>query len=290
MDVLLLPLVNGLTQAAVLFMIAAGLTLIYGVLGVINFAHGSFVMLGSYLTMFFFVGKFDTVLGLFSFIFISSVVITLLGWAVEVLVMRRMYKANEFYMVLATYAILLIIEGCVEKYWGASPLSLPLPDSLNTTISIFGISVPFYSILICIIGIAVMGILWFLMNHTNLGRIIRAAAADKTMTNSLGVNVPALFTVVFVIGIFLAAFAGGLLAPTVALLPNMGVNLVIQAFVVVVVGGLGNIKGALLSAVLVGVLDSFLGFYIPVLTGITSYIVMAVILTIRPQGLLGKVG
>jgi branched-chain amino acid transport system permease protein len=288
MDVVLLPLVNGLTQAAVLFMIAAGLTLIYGVLDVINFAHGSFVMLGSYLTMFFFVGKFETVTGLFIFIFVSSIIIALIGWAMEVFVLRRMYKADEFYMVLATYAILLMIEGGVEKYWGSSPLSLPLPASLNTTISIVGISVPLFSILICVIGLAVMLLLWYMMNHTNLGKIIRAAAADQTMTNSLGVNVPALFTIVFIIGIFLAAFAGGLLAPTVALLPNMGVNLVIQAFVVVVVGGLGNINGALIAAVLIGVLDSFLGFYVPVLTGITFYIVMAIILMIRPQGLLGK--
>ena len=285
---ILLPLINGLSQAAVLFISAAGLTLVFGVLRIVNFSHGSFMMGAGYLA-FALAGARDLGPGgLAVLVLTAGVAVGVLAAIVEVAVLRRVYAAPEFYMVLATYAVLLLMQGAVEHVWGLNPLSLRMPAALNVGVSVLGVLVPVYSLVTAAAGGVVAVGLWVFLTRTAIGKVIRAAASDRSMTEALGVNVPALYTIVFAVGVCLAAIAGGITAPTISLLPEIGVGFVIQAFSVVVVGGLGSVGGALLAAVLLGVLDSFLSVYVPVLGGITFFVAMAAILIVRPHGLLGR--
>jgi len=286
MNELLLPLVNGLAAGALLFMVAAGLTLLFGVMGVVNFAHGNFVMLGAYLLFALTGGP----LGLLAFagLAVVAALATGAGGALtERLVIRRIYGSGELYVVLATYAVLLLVQGLVEEIWGLRPVSVALPSVLRGGVSLGGVTVPVYALAVLVSGLLVALLLWLLLSRSELGRQIRAAAEDRTTTQALGINVPLLYTIVFTLSIFLAGLAGAMLAGNTALTPGLGVEYVIGAFAVVVVGGLGSIPGALLGALVLGVADSAIAYYVPVLTGITFYVAMALVLIIRPHGLLG---
>lgn len=283
----LLPLVNGLAQSAILFLAAAGLSLVFGVLRVVNFAHGSFMMLGAYVAWSLVASQGLSLAAFVVAVLGAGLIVALLGAATEVVIIRRTYGSTLLHVVVVTYAVLLLIDGLVQLKWGNAPLSLNLPDLLAGGTPVFGVMVPVYSLLLIAIGLVAGAGLWLFLQGTATGRLIRAAAADNQMSEALGVNVPRIFTIVFSVGICVAALGGALSAPTVSLSPGMGLNQVIQAFAVVVVGGLGSIPGALLAAVLLGVVDSFLTSYLPVLSGITFYLGMAAVLLVRPQGLLG---
>ena len=285
----LLPLVNGLAQGSLLFITAAGLTLVFGVMHVVNFAHGHFMMLAGYL-MFSGVGALSSVgpWGLLALVVAAGIAVAALGAVTEVSLIRRLYGAGEMYMVLGTYGVLLVMQGVIEKVWGLNPVSVSIPDPLRGGVAVGGVILPVYSIVLILAGVIIAAGLITILQRTGIGRTIRAAAADRDMTQALGVNVPLLYTAVFAVGALLAGIAGALAAPPIALHVDLGVNFVIQAFAVVVVGGLGSVHGALIGAMLLGVMDSYLGFYFPILVGVSFYVVMATVLVVRPQGLFGQ--
>jgi len=287
LETLFLPFVNGLTWAMMVFLVASGLTLVFGVLKILNFAHGGFFMLGVYLT-YTFVGN-DTLSPLkFSLIvLLCGIILAIVGAVIEKLIIRRFYQLDEAYLLIATYALLLICEGSVEGIWGLQILSLSCPTGLGGGTDVVGKTIPTYSLVIIASGLVVAVSIYALINLTAAGKIVKAAADDPDMTSALGVNVSFIYAVIFAFSIFLASVAGGIGAPDQAITPTMASSFIIQAFGVVVVGGLGSVGGAFLAAIILGLADSFGTVYLPQLSGITFYVAMTLILLIKPRGLLG---
>lgn len=285
METLFLPLVNGMTWAMMVFLVASGLSLVFGVLKILNFAHGGFFMLGVYLTYTFIRNHALSPLKFFLIVFLCGIILAIIGAILERLIIRRFYQLDEAYMLIATYALLLVIEGCVEGIWGLQFLALPSPKGLGGGTEIFNTIIPSYSLVIIASGVAVAVLLNLLINRSPAGKIIRAAAGDPDMTSALGINVPIIYTMIFAFGIFLAAIGGGIGAPNQAITPTMASSFIIQAFGVVVVGGLGNIGGAFLAAIILGLVDSFGTIYLPQIPGIAFYAAMALILLVKPHGL-----
>ena len=286
---ILLPIFNGLSQGVLLFLIAAGLSLIFGVLGIINFAHGGFFMLGAYLGFAVAQGRSLPLLPFIAVVIGVGVVIGIFGMLLEGLLYRRIYAREEHYQLIFTFALLLAMQGLTQQFFGPNPYSLPRPESLASAYFIFGAPLPQYSAFLMVLGIAVMIGLWLFLTRTNLGKLIQAVAADRWMASALGVNVSLVFTVVFGIGIFLAGIGGVLVAPTTAVVPSLGVLFIIQAFAVIVIGGMDNVFGAFLAAILLGLFDSFAVVHVPSLAQFTLYVSMILVLLLRPQGLLGAV-
>jgi len=269
------------------FWVASGLTLVFGVLKILNFAHGGFFMLGVYL-MYTFLGT-ETIspLKFSSIVFLCGIIMALVGAGIERLIISRFYHLDEAYVLIATYALLLIIEGSVEGIWGLHVLSLSCPDGLGGGVDILGQTIPSYSLVIITSGLAVALSIYALINLTPVGKIVKAAAEDPSMTSALGINVTLIYAVVFAFGIFLASVAGGIGAPNQAITPTMASSFIIQAFGVVVVGGLGSIGGAFWAAIILGLADSFGTTYLPELSGIAFYVAMILILLVKPRGLAG---
>ncbi len=289
MEALFFPFINGLTWAMMVFLVASGLTLVFGVLKILNFAHGGFFMLGVYLTYTFAGSETLSPLKFSLIVFLCGVILAIVGAAVEKLIIRRFYQLEEAYLLIATYALLLIIEGAVEGIWGLEILSLPCPMDLGGGTDLFGQTIPTYSLVIIASGVIVALLIYALINLTPAGKIVKAAAEDPGMTGALGVNVSFIYAGIFAFGIFLASVAGGIGAPNQAITPTMASSFIIQAFGVVVVGGLGSVGGAFLAAIILGLADSFGTVYLPQLSGIAFYVAMTIILLVKPRGLLGNV-
>lgn len=270
------------------FLVASGLTLVFGVLKILNFAHGGFFMLGVYLTYTFVGNETLSPLKFSLIVFLCGVVLAIIGMGVERLIIKRFYKLDEAYLLIATYALLLIIEGSVEGIWGFDVLSLSSPDGLEGGIDISSYTIPSYALVIIASGMAVAVAIYALLNLTPAGKIVKAAADDPDMTGALGINVSFIYAVIFAFGIFLASIAGGIGGPNQAITPTMASSFIIQAFGVVVVGGLGNVGGAFLAAIILGLADSFGTIYVPQLSGIAFYVAMTLILLIKPRGLFGS--
>jgi len=279
---------GGMATAMFLFMISSGLTLVFGVLGIINFAHGSLFMLGAYLGI--------SLLGLFpqmgaSFwlaLVCSSLIVALFGGIVEVLFLRRVYRADHIYQLLLTYALVMIIDAFVKMIWGLDPQSLPEPAALAGSFPVFGRQFPVYAIFIIVVGFALSFFLWLFLVRSRIGTLIRASAADSAMSNALGINVPLIYTGVFVLGSWLAAIGGFLAGPLRVTSPEMGVVIIIECFAIVVIGGMGSLKGAFLGSLLIGMLNSWGTYYIPRLSMIFVYVLMAAVLIAKPTGMFGS--
>ncbi|MDI6753557.1 MAG: branched-chain amino acid ABC transporter permease [Thermodesulfobacteriota bacterium] len=285
---LLIQCLSGLTYAMFLFLIASGLSLIFGILRVLNFAHGSFYMLGAYLT-YQFVSYFINSPAYFWWaVLFASVSVALIGGIIEMLLLSRLYVREELNQLLFTYALVLILGDFAKIIWGTGQLSISRPAILKGAVQIFGQYFPEYNIFIILLGPGIALLFWLIMTHTRWGRIIRAAALDREMLGTLGVNVSWLFTVVFTIGAWMAGLGGALVAPIAAIVPGMDVEIIISAFIVVVIGGLGSFWGTLLGAVILGQVISFGILVLPRLSMVFIYILMAVVLILRPWGLLGK--
>ncbi|MSQ60284.1 MAG: branched-chain amino acid ABC transporter permease [Betaproteobacteria bacterium] len=290
---------NGLQFGLMLFLLAAGLTLVFGIMDMINLAHGSLYMTGAYLA---------AALTTYSGSFLLGVGGSLAGTAVigvllEVTLLRTLYERDHLSQVLATFALILILNEFVRLIWGPQPVALNLPEALSGPVEVIpGLTYPIYRLLIIAVGIAVALLLYFLVSHTRAGMWVRAGASNREMAMAMGVNVRGLFTAVFAVGAALSALAGAMLGPLLAVQVGMGESILILAFVVIVVGGIGSIRGAFVGAILVGVVDtvgrtilpmtlrevfspqvaSNLG---PALASILIYILMAGVLFWRPQGL-----
>jgi len=279
---------HGLTNAMFIFLIASGLSIIFGVLGVLNFAHGSLYMLGAY-TTYQCVSFFVDSPGYFWWaVIVASVTVALLGGIIERLLLRRLYQHEQLNQLLFTYALVLILSDVARFIWGVDQLSVSRPAVLKGAIEIFGQYFPKYNIFIIFVGPSIAFLFWFFMLRTRSGRMIRAAALDRETLGSLGVNVDRLFTVVFVIGSWLAALGGALVSPVVTIRPGMDVEVIINAFIVVVIGGLGSFWGTFLAALMVGTVYSMGILVFPRLSMIFIYVIMVLVLIIRPWGLLGR--
>jgi branched-chain amino acid transport system permease protein len=288
MSFLFIQLLSGLANAMFLFLIASGLTLIFGVTRIVNFAHGSFYMLAAYLT-YSLVAALP--LGAASFYvgaLLAAVLVALLGGLIEVTLLRRVYRAPELYQLLLTFALVLVVADAVRFFWGADNKTGPTAPGLAGSVPMLGQLFPTYDLAMIGFGPLVAVLLWLLFYRTRWGILIRAATQDREMVAALGVDQARLFTGVFVLGCFLAGLAGALQVPRVALTTVMDTTVIVEAFVVVVIGGMGSVWGALLAALLIGVLNAFGILIFPRISIVLIFVVMAVVLIVRPWGLLGR--
>lgn len=276
----------GLSTGMFIWLVASGLTLIFGVLGVLNFAHGSFYMLGAYCCFTVLSRLGDNFwLGLM----LGPLCVCVAGYVIERFFLRYVYRLELPYQLLLTFAFVLLFDDLVKIIWGAGSLGSPSVPGLAGSVPILGRNFPTYSLFIIIVGPLVALGLWALIEKTWYGRIIRAASSDREMASAIGVNVPVLFTAVFIFGTWLGAMGGGLAVPYIGLLtPGMGEAIIIDAFVVAVIGGLGSLKGAFLGALIIGLLSSFGTRFIPTFDMFLTFILMAAVLLWRPQGFFGE--
>jgi branched-subunit amino acid ABC-type transport system permease component len=279
---------SGLTAAMFLFLIASGLSLIFGVLRVLNFAHGSFYMLGAY-GAYQFVHWLGTGPGRFWWaVLLSALGVAVLGGLVERFLFQRLYGKDDLYQLLFTYALVLILSDAAKILWGTQQKSVSRPPGLTGALSLFGATIPYYNLFIILLGPAIALGFWFALQRTRPGRFIRAAALDRETLGALGVNVNALYTGVFVLASFLGGLGGALITPMRSVVPGMDTEVIVDAFVVVVIGGLGSFWGTFLGALIYGQVLSFGILFFPRFSIFSMFALMAAVLIIRPWGLLGK--
>jgi branched-chain amino acid transport system permease protein len=282
-------LLTGLAGASSLFLIAAGLSLIFGVTRIVNFAHGSFYMLGLYLAATLVEALGRTPIGFWGAVLLAALAVGIVGVAVEVLILRRLYAAPELLQLLATFAVVLVIKDAALWIWGPEDLLGPRAPGLSGVVRLFGRAVPEYDLVLIALGPLVLAGLWLLLTRMRFGRLIRAATEDREMTAALGVDQARLFTAVFALGSALAGLGGALQLPREPASLGLDLAVVADAFVVVVLGGLGSLPGAFLAALLVAELKALaIGFGFSKLTLVVEFLAMALVLAVRPQGLLGR--
>jgi len=268
-----------------LWLLAVGLTLAFGVLGVLNFAHGSLFMLGAY-AAFTFYGKIG--LNFWLSISLSLVSVGIIGAILERFFLRHIYRLDLPYQLILTFGFILIFDDLVKMIWGGVAMIPPMPSFFEGNLFILGRVFPFYNIFIIFAGVAVAFVLWLILEKTWWGRMIRASASDREMASAIGINIPFLFTSVFVFAAMLAALGGALGTPVRVVAPGIGTAMIVQAFVITVIGGLGNLKGAFVGALIVGILTSFGILLFPVFELFIIFVVMAIVLMVKPEGLFGK--
>ncbi len=288
MDFFFAQLLTGFAYASTLFLVAAGLTLIFGVTRVVNFAHGSLYMLGAYLAYTITTQLPLTEAGFFGGVLLAALTVAAVGVVVEVVVLRRIYAAPEILQLLATFGVVLIIQDIALWLWGPEDLFAPRAPGLKGSVEIAGAWVPQYTLFLLAVGPLVFALLWVIFRRTRWGIYVRAATQDGEMAGALGIDRKALFTAVFALGSFLAGLAGALQIPRESVNLQMDLNVIVEAFVVVVVGGLGSIGGAALAAVLIGLLHAFGVWLLPQSALVLAFVAMAVVLIVRPFGLLGR--
>lgn len=290
---------NGLQLGFMLFLLSAGLTLVFGVMNLINLAHGSFYMVGAYVAATVMQASGSFMLALLVALLTAGVC----GFLVEVIVLRHLYKRDHLDQVLATFGLILFFNEATRMIWGRQPLFMQVPELLTGSIEILpGIPYPVYRLVIIAVGLFVAIGLYLLINHTRLGMRIRAGASNRSMIAALGVNIRWLYSLVFALGALLAGFAGVMAAPLFAVESGMGESILILTFVVIVIGGIGSVKGALLGALLVGLVDTLGRAFLPdllqwifssssassvaaSLSSMGIYLLMAGILAFKPRGL-----
>jgi branched-chain amino acid transport system permease protein len=288
MSLLLVQLLSGLANAMFLFLIASGLSLIFGVTRIVNFAHGSFYMLAAYLTYSLAAALPGGPAAFYLAALLAALAVAAVGGLVEVLLLRRVYRAPELYQLLLTFALVLVTADLVRYLWGADNKTGPAAPGLAGSVPIAGQLFPSYDLAIIVFGPLVALGLWLLFHRTRWGVLIRAATQDREMVAALGVDQSRLFTSVFVLGSFLAGLGGALQVPRLALTTVMDTSVIVEAFVVVVIGGMGSVWGALLASLLIGVLNAYGVLLLPKAAIVLIFVVMAVVLVVRPWGLLGR--
>ncbi|SEQ39724.1 amino acid/amide ABC transporter membrane protein 1, HAAT family (TC 3.A.1.4.-) [Amphritea atlantica] len=278
----LVQLLNGVQYGLLLFLIASGLTLVFGVMGILNLAHGSMYMIGAYLAYY-----FTTLTDSFLLAFlISGTMALVIGIIIERFLIIHLYKRDHLDQVLLTVGLIFIFNATQSFVWGNDPLGVEVPELLSGSIKLTDIvEYPVYRLFISLLCLLVAATMYFTINKTRLGMMIRAGESDRAMVENLGVDISKLFTIVFAIGVFLASLAGIVSAPIVSLVPGMGEHVLISCFVVVVIGGLGSIKGAFVAALIVGIVDTYASVLVPQASSMSIYLLMALILLAKPQGL-----
>lgn len=287
MGLFLAQLLTGLANAATLFLVASGLSLIFGVTRIVNFAHGSFYMLGAFIG-YSLMQVLPGAVGFWSAVLLSGIIVGVIGVIVEVLVLRPIYKAPELFQLVATFGVILVIQDLALLVWGAEDVLGPRAPGLKGVVRIMGEPVPQYDLALIAITPFVLFSLWYLITRTRIGILVRAATQDREMVAALGVNQSWLFTGVFFLGATLAGLGGAIQLPKGGADLLMDFNILAAIFVVVVIGGMGSLPGAYIAAVLISVLNVFGVSYLPQSTLVLMFVVMAVVLTVRPYGLLGR--
>ena len=292
-------LLNGVGYGLMLFLIAAGLTLVFGIMDTMNLAHGSLFMVGAYLA-----ARIHVSSGSMWVAVLAAVAVTMaVAWVLEKGVMRFLYRRDHLAQVLATFGIILIADDAVKAIWGVAPMMAPMPSGLSQPVMLLpGLYYPAYRLLLIGAGLLVALALYVLVNHTRIGMLVRAGASNRMMAEFMGVRVGRIFSFVFVLGAGLAALAGALMGPISAVQVGMGEKILIPALVIIVIGGIGSVRGAFVAAMLVGMLDTIGRAFLPpllravlppavaadmgpALAGIMVYLLMAIVLAVRPEGL-----
>jgi branched-chain amino acid transport system permease protein len=287
----LIQALGGLSHAATLFLVACGLSIIFGVTRIVNFAHGSFYMLGAYMAYSFsqfLMARLGAPLGFWTGILLSALAVGVVGVLMEVLLLRRIYHGPELFQLLATFGVVLVVQDAALAIWGREDLLSPRAPGFKGAVEILGERFPQYHLLLICLGPVVLGLLWLAFHRTRWGTLVRAATQDREMTAALGVNQRWLFTSVLFLGSLLAGLGGALQIPNEAVNLQMDINIIAEAFVVVVIGGMGSVTGAFLAALLVGEISAFGTLLLPKLSSVLAFLVMAAVLLVRPHGLLGK--
>src|SRR5467141_2755770 len=299
MLLLLEQCLNGLQYGLLLFLLAAGLTLVFGIMDLVNLAHGSFYMVGAY-----FAATFVALTGSFVLGAMLALAATLLvGMAVELIAIRKLYGRDHLDHVLGTFGLILFFNELVRLLWGPAGMTLPLPTQMLTAVEVLpGVYYPLYRVVIIVSTLIVALLLYLLVMRTRLGMLIRAGASNREMVGALGINIKLLYTLVFGLGAALAGFAGMMQAPLSFVQIGMGENILILAFVVIIIGGIGSIRGAFVAAILVGIIDTIGRAFLPdlmrnfvsysagssagpALSSMLIYTLMAAVLVFRPEGL-----
>jgi branched-chain amino acid transport system permease protein len=281
----LIQILNAVQYGLLLFLVASGLTLIFGIMGIINLAHGSFYMIGAYLAFFF----ADATGNLWLAILIAVPLSFVFGLLLETFLFRFLYARDHLYQVLLTYGLILVFEELRGLIVGNDVHGVPVPHLLDFSIPLTAtLSYPAYRLALSVICLGVASLLYLLIQKTRLGMAIRAGSINREMVQSLGIDIGMVYRLVFAIGVTLAAFAGMLAAPTTSVFPGMGNQVLIICFVTVVIGGIGSIRGAFLGAMLIGLVDTFGAVYAPRFSGMLVYMLMAAVLIWRPAGLFGR--
>ena len=282
----LIQLLNSVQYGLLLFLVASGLTLIFGIMGIINLAHGSFYMIGAYMAF-----SLASLTGsLFVAIVLGTALSVVLGIVLEWALFSHLYKRDHLEQVLLTYGLILVFEELRSIIVGNDVHGVNVPDILNWSLPLTDtLSYPVYRLFISAVCLVLSVLLYLLIRHTRLGMMIRAGASNREMVQSLGLNINLVYRLVFALGVALAAFAGMIAAPVSSVYPGMGTQVLIICFVVVVIGGIGSIWGALVAALLIGLADTFGKVLIPEAAGVTVYVLMAAILLWRPEGLFRRV-
>jgi branched-chain amino acid transport system permease protein len=274
----------GLYRASIYWLIASGLTIIFGVLRVVNFSQAVLLVLGSYMTYTFYnlTGSFWLSVAL------ASISIGLVGVAIERALLKPLYRVDVTYQLLMTFAVSLILNDAMKILWGKLPISVPLPSTLAVGIGIFGRTYPLYMILVIAIGFAVYIAVLMLINRTMWGLRVRATWRRPEIAESLGINTSNIYTAVFFLGCVIAGLGGGLVIAFSPVVPGLGDFLIVSAFIVTVIAGLGNLSGAYIASILIGVSESIFTLYLPEIDLLLIYLIMAISLMIRPQGIFGE--
>ena len=280
---------GGITTAMILFLIASGLSLVFGIMRVLNFEHGSFYMIGAYLAWQF-VSWWAPVNpeAFWWAVLCAALGVALLGGLVERVVLRHLYGVDELYQLLCTYSLVLILADATKFTWGTKQLSVSRPPSLAGSIEIFGATLPIYNLFIIAVGVLVTIAVWLVLTRTGSGRLLRAAALDREMLGALGANVGKLYTGMFMASSFLAGLSGALITPIQSIVPGMDVQIIVDAFIIVVIGGIGSFWGTLLGALIYGQVLAFGTLIFPGFSIFSVFALMAVVLVVRPSGLLGQ--
>lgn len=298
-NLLFIQTLNGLQLGLLLFLVASGLTLVFGILDFVNLAHGSLYMLGAFIC-----ASLTLLTGSFLLAVVLALPVTgVIGFLLERFLVRSLYARDHLDHVLATFGLILVLDTATHLIWGPRGIAVPLPHWLNGQVEVFtGVVVPSFRLLIIAVGLVTAAGLFWLVNYTRLGMLIRAGASNRTMVAALGIDIQTLFALVFALGAMLAGLAGMLIAPITEASIGMGNNIIITAFVVIIVGGIGSMKGAFVGALLIGLIDTLGRSFIddlfklfveagtaetagPAVSGMLIYILMAAILAVRPQGL-----
>lgn len=281
----LIQLLNGLQYGLLLFLVASGLTLIFGIMGIINLAHGSFYMVGAYLAW-----SLSQYTGsLLAAIALGLVLTVVLGLALERLLFRHLYARDHLYQVLLTYGLILVFDELRSMIWGDDVHGVAVPAALDFSIPLNEtLSYPVYRLAMSAVCLGIACAMYFLIRRTRMGMMIRAGASNREMVQALGINIRLVYLVVFALGVALAGFAGMLAAPVSSVFPSMGGQVLIISFVVVVIGGIGSVWGALAAAILIGLAHTFGQVLMPQFAGATVYLLMALVLLWRPEGLFAR--
>ena len=283
-DILIPQILNGLTIGAILVLIATGLTLIFGLMGVVNFSHGAMYMLGAYIAM-----QVLSTTGHYGLALLASLVgVALLGFLLEYFMIRRLYGHDPLLQVLLTFGVAIVIRESVEIVWGPRIQVFLPPTSLSGSAVLWGVQYPVYRLAVLALSIVLAGSIWLTLRFTDIGLIVRAGSSDRNMVAALGINVRRGFTSVFVMGAMLAALAGMLVAPLRSVYPDMGNDVILYAFVAVIVGGLGSYQGAIAGALLVGFAELLGVLMFPGLERAFVYVLVALVMALKPSGLFGR--